>query len=264
MAFYGTLSDADLQELRVKNMGEIVSIIVPIFKVESFLRKCVDSIIGQTYPFLEIILVDDGSPDRSGEICDEYAAKDARVRVIHKKNGGLSDARNAGLDCMSGDYVAFIDSDDWIDCDWVEVLLHNLLEYDAQMSISGIIREFEGEKASSPFLITESYGNEPFQESNIDMMRRYLRTSWVAWDKLYRAELFADLRFPVGEINEDEAIAMQILDRSKTVAITNQTCYHYLERGNSITTAAFSEKKLAWVKHCKDNLEFIRENYPQL
>lgn len=245
-------------------MNEVVSIIVPIFNVEPYLRRCVDSIIKQTYPHLDIILVDDGSPDGCGKICDEYAEKDSRIRVIHKRNGGLSDARNAGLGCMNGDYVAFIDSDDWIDRDWVEVLLGNMLEQHAQMSLSGIVREFESEKESSSVLITGDYGNEPFSESNVDMMRRFFRTSWVAWDKIYQAELFKEIRFPVGEINEDEAIVMQLLDRCRRVAITNQTYYHYLERRNSITTSAFSPKKLDWIKHCKDNLKFVQNHYPEL
>lgn len=245
-------------------MNNIISIIVPIYNVEKYLKKCIDSIRNQTYTHLEIILVDDGSPDNCPKICDEYARIDPRIKVIHKKNGGLSDARNAGIEIMEGEYVAFIDSDDWLDPDWCELLQHTLVEHNADMCLSGIVREFEAKENTAPVLVTDDYGDMPFCESNVDMMRRFLRTSWVAWDKLYRAELFKNLRFPINEINEDEAIALKLLDITKRVAITNKSFYHYLERQNSITTTTFSEKKLAWARHCRDNLEFVREKYPEL
>lgn len=247
-------------------MEKLISIIIPIYKVEPYLHKCVDSILNQTYTNLEVILVDDGSPDNCGAICDEYAAKDARVKVIHKPNGGLSDARNAGMAVMQGEYVIFVDSDDYVDTNWCEVLLKNICVYDADMSISGIIEEVVKNGITERTVVTPEYGNAPFCESNVDMMRRYFETAWAAWDKLYRAELFDGITYPVGEINEDEAIVLHLLDRCKRVCYTNEVFYHYVRRvdGSSITTSSFSTKKLAWVKHCRDNLEFIRQKYPQL
>ena len=246
-------------------MKPLISVIIPIYNVEPHLHRCVDSICAQTYENLEIILVDDGSPDGCGEICEEYAARDGRVRVIHKPNGGLSDARNAGLDIMTGAYVAFVDSDDWIEPAMYERLLSHLINFQADMSVGGIVVEVE-QGASVTIEKSVDYGAEPFSETNVEMMRRYLNSSWAAWDKLYKADLFNEIRYPVGEINEDEAIVLQLLDRCKTVCYTNEIFYHYIRRlnGQSITTSSFSTKKLVWPKHCRDNLAFVRENYPEL
>lgn len=246
-------------------MGELISVIVPIYKVEPYLRKCVDSILNQTYQNLEIILVDDGSPDNCGLICDEYAQKDSRIRVIHKPNGGLSDARNAGMEVMSGNYVAFVDSDDWIEPEMYETLLTQLKKYNADMSFGGVTDDLERDGAVTS-VKTSQYGDTPFAEDKLAAMKRYFHGSWAAWDKLYRASLFDGIRYPVGEINEDEAIVLHLLDRCERVCYTNQVFYHYMKRENSgsITTADFSLKKLAWQKHCADNLAFIRENYPEL
>ena len=241
------------------------SVIVPVYNVETVLPHCIESILNQSVSDFELILIDDGSPDQSGAICDEYAAMDARVRVIHKPNGGLSDARNAGMDIMTGKYVAFVDSDDWIEAHMYHTLLTQLLHFDADIAMCDAAVEVQvGDTVS----VTEAadYGSAPFAERNTDAMRRFLRTSCAAWDKLCKAELFDDLRFPVGEINEDEAIMLRLLDRCKTVCYTGESCYHYVRRtdGQSITTSSFSAKKLVWVRHCRDNLAFVREKYPEL
>lgn len=246
-------------------MSDLISVIVPVYNVEPYLRKCVDSILNQTYRNLEIILVDDGSPDNCGAICDEYAAKDTRIKVIHKINGGLSDARNAGLDIMTGAYIAFVDSDDWIEPSMYEKLLDLLLVYDADMAFGGVSDDLEKDEAVTS-VKQSNYGKTPFSESNLAAMQRYFHGSWAAWDKLYKAELFDGIRFPVGEINEDEAIVLHLLDRCKTVCYTNEIFYHYMRRptGQSITASAFSLKKLAWPKHCRENLAFVQEKYPEL
>lgn len=246
-------------------MNELISVIVPVYKVEPHLRKCIDSILNQTYRNLEIILVDDGSPDNCGTICDEYAAMDERLKVIHKANGGLSDARNAGLDIMTGKYVAFVDSDDWIEPVMYEKLFDLLRECDADMSFGGVADDVVRDD-SAVTVKTSNYGSAPFSENNIEAMRRYFQGSWAAWDKLYKAELFDGIRFPVDEINEDEAIVLQLLHRCRRVCYTNEVFYHYIKRpeGNSITTSSFSTKKLVWQKHCADNLKFVQENYLEL
>ena len=242
-----------------------ISIIVPVYKTEPYLRKCVDSILAQTHPDLEVILVDDGSPDHSGQICDEYAVQDPRVRVIHKPNGGLSDARNAGLDICTGDYIGFVDSDDWIEPTMYGTLLEMLLRFDADMAFGGVADELERDGTITTFR-TSDYGQTPFSEDRIAAMHRYFHGSWAAWDKLYRAELFRDIRYPVGEINEDEAIALHLLEKCDTVCYTNEVCYHYMKRisSGSITMAPFTVKDLAWKDHCAANLRYVREHHPEL
>lgn len=246
-------------------MNSLISVIVPIYKVEKYLRKCIESILSQTYTNLEIILVDDGSPDKCGEICDEYEKRDSRIKVIHKKNGGLSDARNAGLDIMAGNYVAFVDSDDWIEPQMYEHLLAKLHYFHADISIGGVSCDLDDNGIINTEKIV-SYDSAPFSEGNVETMHRFFTTSWAAWDKLYKADLFRDIRYPVGEINEDEAIVLQLLSKCTRVCYTNEVFYHYMRRpsSGSITAANFSVKKLAWQAHCRDNLEFVQAHYPTL
>lgn len=246
-------------------MSEKISVIVPVYKVEPYLCKCVDSILAQTYQNLEIILVDDGSPDACGAICDKYAKQDNRITVIHKPNGGLSDARNAGLDVMTGDYVAFVDSDDWIMPRMYETLLQMLKQFQADMAFGAVADDLEQDGKVTTVKVS-NYGDEPFSESAAEAMRRYFHGSWAAWDKLYKADLFRDIRYPVGEINEDEAIVLQLLSKCSRVCYTGEIFYHYMKRpgSGSITVSDFSVKKLDWQKHCAANLKFIQENDPEL
>lgn len=246
-------------------MNDLISVIVPIYKVEAYLRKCVDSIIGQTYKNLEIILVDDGSPDGCGAICDAYAAEDDRIKVIHKQNGGLSDARNAGLDIMTGEYVGFVDSDDWIEPEMYEKLMENMKHFQADISFGGVSDDLERDGVVKSVKVSD-YGPKPFAESNTDAMKRYFLGSWAAWDKLYKASLFNNIRYPKGEINEDEAIVLRLLEQCENVCYTNEIFYHYMHRqgSGSITSSDFSKKKLIWADHCKANLEFVSEKYPEL
>ncbi len=242
----------------------MISVIVPIYRVEEYLKRCVDSILNQTYNDLEIILVDDGSPDNCPAICDEYAKKDSRIKVIHKENGGLSDARNAGLAIAKGEWLSFIDSDDWIEPDMYEILLKNATEYNSQISVGGVNDELCNSD-SIKIIKTTFDGKEDIKcLSPKDAMRKHLLGSWAAWDKIYRREVFKDIKFPVGEINEDEVIMLKLLDKCERIVYNNRVFYHYIHRAESITTASFSPKKLVWVKHCKDNLEWIRKNYPEL
>lgn len=246
-------------------MNERISVIVPIYKVEKYLRKCVDSIIGQTHQNLEIILVDDGSPDDCGAICDAYAAKDSRIKVIHKQNGGLSDARNAGLDIMTGEYVGFVDSDDWIEPEMYEKLLKNMKYFNADISFGGVSDDLERDGVVKSVKVSD-YGEKTFAESKTDAIKRYFLGSWAAWDKLYKASLFDNIRYPKGEINEDEAIVLHLLEQCRKVCYTSEIFYHYMRRQNSgsITMSGFSRKKLAWYNHCKSNLGFVSERYPEL
>ena len=243
---------------------DLISVIVPIYKVEPYLHRCVDSILAQTYQDLEVVLVDDGSPDGCPKICDEYAARDKRIKVIHKDNGGLSSARNAGLDVASGGWISFIDSDDWIEPDMYEILLRNATSANAEISVGGVNDEVVDNDCIT---VTKTTYHGALKEeilSPTEAMVRYFTTSWAAWDKIYRKELFQRIRFPVGEINEDEAIVLKLLDSSKAIVYTNQVFYHYIHRAQSITTSGFSENKLAWYRHCQDNLRWIQQCHPDL
>lgn len=241
-----------------------ISVIVPIYNVEKYLRRCIDSIINQTYRNLEIILVNDGSLDGSLDICKRYEKLDSRIKLINKKNGGLSSARNEGLKIATGDYISFIDSDDWINEDMYESLLSNAIKYNADISVGGVINLLE--KDNSYEVIKNSFtGVHKIQcISGEEAIEKFLMESWASWDKIYKREIHEDIYFPLGEINEDEAIAIEILKRCNKVVYDNKNFYNYIKRENSITTSKFNKKKFDWYKHCKNNLKFIEQEYPKL
>ena len=207
-------------------MDKKISVIVPVYKVEKYLHKCVDSIINQTYQNLEIILVDDGSPDNCGAICDEYAAKDSRVRVIHKENGGVSSARNAGLDICTGDYIGFADSDDWIEPDMYEILLSILDQTRSDMSI-----------------VSFSDGSRPKEQPKIEtltpveariQMHLGCKFQGHVCTKLAKRECYANVHFPEEiTICEDTVVTGELLLKCKKIAFCNLPCYHYVENSTS-------------------------------
>lgn len=208
-------------------MSEKISVIVPVYKVEPYLRKCVGSILAQTYQNLEIILVDDGSPDNCGAICDEYAKQDSRITVIHKPNSGLSDARNAGLDCATGEYITFVDSDDWIDPQHVSALYTSLQE-GADIAVSDIRRVNSNHDLICTFC---------FQQKD-DIV--YESVFGYVWNKLYRRSVVENARFSINYI-EDVIFNLQIHCTNKPrYAFTNSASYNYLLRENSLLTASVS------------------------
>ena len=213
-------------------MESLVSIIVPIYNTQKYLDQCVTSILSQTYRNLQIILVDDGSPDNCGKICDEYAKKDSRIKVIHKQNGGLSDARNVAIDIAKGEYIAFVDSDDCVAKNIYEVLYKNLKENKADISIANYYR-FENEEeiveASQEEKVTVYNRDEMFEHMYDD----YLLTV-VAWNKLYNKKLFSKLRYPKNKVIEDAAIIHYLIDQSTNIVMTNLQLYYYYQRENSI------------------------------
>lgn len=245
-------------------MNKLVTIIVPIYKVEAYLQKCIDSILNQTYKNLEIILVDDGSPDNCGHICDEYAKTDIRIKVIHKKNGGLSDARNAGLDIATGDYIYFIDSDDWIASNAIEILtsyIESNNEIDIVAGCAVDIHEENGKILETNYSIKL----DTIQTLNkIEALKNNLLNGWAAWNKLYKKELFKEIRFPKGKINEDEAVMLHIISLCEKIVLVGQPTYFYFLRPESITTSSFSEKKMDWFENCLNNREFIANHCPSL
>lgn len=224
-------------------MAKKISVIVPVYKVEPYLSRCLDSIINQTYRNLEIILVDDGSPDRCGEICDEYARQDSRIRVIHKANGGLSDARNHGIDVAIGDYIAFVDSDDYVATDMYEKMLARLELDNSDMVVCNYYRFDEG---SAP--PKDGYIQLPdrvlTQDEAFDFYLQIGGDYVSAWNKLYKRTIFDDLRYPVGKIYEDTFVIHEVLNRCARISHLNEQFYYYVMRSGSILHATFSTKNL--------------------
>ncbi|MBR4991213.1 MAG: glycosyltransferase [Oscillospiraceae bacterium] len=241
----------------------LVSVIVPVYKVEAYLGRCVDSILAQTHGNLEVILVDDGSPDRCGMICDEYAEKDPRVCVIHKENGGLSSARNAGIDIAKGEYLEFVDSDDWIEPDAVESLLSAALQHQVDLVIGGRwdVKEKTGEKTVG--LCPEKTETVPAEEA-VRRIFRWENCDSAAWDKLYHRRLFRQIRYPYGVICEDVPVTYLIAFDAGRVTFLSKPIYNYLHRQGSITYSAVSEKNFHLSRHTEKILPYIQKNYPDL
>ena len=219
----------------------MISVIVPVYNVERYIRQCVESILEQTYADLEIILVDDGSTDGSGSICDEYKLKDNRVVVIHKCNGGLSEARNAGLDIARGEYIGFVDSDDYIEPDMYEVLYKNCERYAADLAAARFVKfNTQGEVRKNFTENIEVFSREEMLRLFIVGDRRYEITMSV-WDRLYKRELISDLRFPVGKCYEDIVFSTKVIEKSKINVYIDRALYHYRLREDSISGEDFND-----------------------
>ena len=212
-----------------------LSIIIPVYRVEATLNRCIESVVAQDFGDYELILVDDGSPDGCPQMCDEWAAKDRRIRVIHKVNGGLSDARNAGIDIAQGDYLTFIDSDDYIAEHTLAPLMQKLieqpdidiLEYPAYVFYGSPKQHLLAFQSDTTYHDMDDYWykGQAYQHS-------------YAWNKIYRAELFHDVRFPKGIIFEDMHTLPRLLEQTKTVVTTSQGCYYYCMNDAGITATA--------------------------
>ena len=239
----------------------LISVIIPVYNVEKYLNKCLESVIAQTETRLEIIIVDDGSTDRSGKICDDFISRDKRIRVFHKENEGVSCARNFGIDHASGRYLGFVDSDDYIAPDMYETLLEILERYSAQMSMCGLYDIFDG-KPRTVFEHIETYAVD--REDAIRMVMEAEVVSVTPVNKLYSRELFNEIRFPIGKTAEDAFVMLELLGNCDKVAITNAQKYFYIHRGESITTSAFSLKNLDAIEAYEKNYDIIKKNYPSL
>lgn len=240
-----------------------ISVIVAAYKVEEYLHKCVDSIMAQTYKNLEVILVDDGSPDSSGAICDEYALKDDRVRVIHKLNGGQSTARNTALDAAHGDYIGFIDGDDWIEPSMYEVLLCEMLKESADIVQCGWYKVSPEGVKECPFTeqFRERYTSDEGLEELIKSKGGHLNTSVCC--KLFKNEVAQKFRFtPVRAYEDDEYIFKTVSVASKIVCVNNPL-YNYLNREGSTMTASFNINKLALVTIQKNICDLLKIRLPE-
>ena len=239
-------------------MEKLISIIVPVYKVEKHLCQCIDSIINQTYKNLEIILVDDGSPDCCPKICDEYSKKDKRIKVIHKENGGLSSARNAGLDIASGEYISFIDSDDYISEKFIEVLYDLCEKNECDISECDFIKFEDIVKLNEVGKSVVIYTNDEIQNKLYEI-EGYKHI--VVWNKLYKRYLYEKLRFPIGKINEDEYCTYKAFFYCKTqIAYTTQQLYYYRNNSESIMGKKFNAKRLDFLDAFEERKKFYLAN----
>lgn len=239
----------------------LISVIVPVYKVEAYLERCVDSIRNQTYKNLEIILVDDGSPDRSGQMCDELALSDSRIRVIHKVNGGLSDARNAGLDAMTGDYVSFVDSDDWIQPDMMEVLLGRMIKENAKISCCGMVRCTDEQELYCFNPNREEQFTLSGQEAQMELLRNYRITNSMN-DKLFSAEIFKELRMKKGVLFEDMQLQYRCIAKADRVTYIGTPFYCYYMAANSISRCVYTLKHYDEIRNSEERIAFYEEQYP--
>ena len=236
-------------------MKEKVSIIVPVYNVEQYLRKCINSILSQSYKNIELILVNDGSTDNSGKICDEYAEKDKRINVIHKTNGGLSEARNVGIENSTGSYLSFIDSDDYIDVDMIELLYYACVDNDCDIAVCGKYIE----KEDGNYYLKNITKKSRVLSKN-DTLKSILLNQLVdvsACDKMYKRDLFKNIKFPKDKYFEDMGTIYKIIDKCNKVYHIRLPKYHYIQRNQSITKSKFDNRYNDMNEHKKDFLKMI-------
>jgi glycosyltransferase involved in cell wall biosynthesis len=225
----------------------LISVIIPVYNVEDYLHKCLDSIISQTYENLEIIVVNDGSTDNSAQICEEYAKKDSRIKLLHKENGGLSSARNAGLDIADGEYIGFVDSDDFIEKNMYERMLNALKEYSANLVICSYFSDRE-----------IKYPCEKSMLADVDFVFKLYLKDYIqayACNKLYSREIFREIRYTDGILFEDMDVFLRIIQKAGKTVLLNDKLYHYVQRENSITNSKFNPRQTK----CLDIIETYKE-----
>lgn len=238
----------------------LVSVIVPIYNVEKYLKSCIDSILAQSYKNYEVILVDDGSPDHSGEICDDYKERFDCIKVIHQNNQGVSAARNNGVIVSEGDYITFIDPDDTITEDYIEYLVSLILKYHAQISVGGSIYQYEGKEIKTPKAETINVFYEP--DEAISRMNYVIGFGTVAWAKMYKRSLVEANPYPIGKRYEDIATTYKIIGDSTGVAFGNKQIYIWFQRPNSFVHNAFDERQLDGIEATKKQLEYVQKRFP--
>ena len=239
----------------------LISIIIPVYKVEKYLEKCIQSVINQTYENLQIILVDDGSPDNCGKICDEYAQKDHRIEVIHKSNGGLSDARNKGLEIAKGEYIGFVDSDDYIEADMYEVLYNLLKQYNADVSICNFYTVSQGK------ISIKNADNGINEYNRIEILKEVLLDNNIqsyAWNKLYKKELFDEIKYPIGKKYEDIGTTFYLLEKCNKVVVTGKSEYYYINRQDSIVNNVTESTITDYIELIMQRYDYIEENIKEL
>ncbi|MFC4710612.1 glycosyltransferase family 2 protein [Enterococcus eurekensis] len=237
-----------------------ISVVVPVYNVQEYLVKCLESIVNQTYSELEIILINDGSTDDSGRICDDYAAMDKRIKVIHQENGGLSAARNTGIKIATSEWITFIDSDDYVAEDYIEYLICLALNNDADVSIGTYTYVTKSKE------IDKGTGEVSIMDNKTAIRRMLLDQGFDmgAWAKMYKTTFFDDNLYPVGKLYEDSFTTYRVVSKAQKVAFGSKSIYYYINREDSIVNRVFNERKLELIEMNKLNENFIRENFPSL
>ncbi|MDM8222233.1 glycosyltransferase family 2 protein [Limosilactobacillus vaginalis] len=240
----------------MRTVNPKISVIVPVYNVEDFLPKCINSLIDQTYKNYEIILVDDGSTDRSGDICDEYSKTINNIIVFHKENGGLSDARNYGVKCSKNEYIIFVDSDDYVDSEYLTYLVYLKNKFNCDLSVSGYIEE--DTEANEKRLVSFS---EETLLNQIDALKEMCYGQHfpiMAWGKLYKRSTLINNQYPLGELNEDVGTTYKIIENCKKIGVGKHAFYHYVERKQSIL---HSSSSLYGVKASVKMIDSFKKEY---
>ncbi len=241
---------------------ELISVIVPVYKVEQYLNQCISSIVNQTYPNLEIILVDDGSPDNCPAMCDAWAEKDQRIRVIHKPNGGLSDARNAGMAAATGELMAFVDSDDWVDLRYIEYLYDAMKQTNSDISACDLREVYDGQITSALYIRQAEVKTATPEEAINDILHNR-RFRAVAWNKLYTREILKNEHFETARLHEDEFFSYRLYDKAERLAYIALPLYNYRKRSGSIMTS-FSVRHLDLLDAYLERITLLESKYPRL
>lgn len=243
-------------------MNSLISIVVPIYNVEKYLKKCVDSIINQTYKNLEIILVDDGSPDNCSKICDEYARQDSRIKVIHKENGGLSEARNAGMKIATGEYISFIDSDDWIKSEMIEDMYNRMIEDKSDLASSGVLWVDENGVEIRNATVSENCVLNT--EQALSELINDGKLKQHVWNKLYKTDLIKNIPFDKGKYHEDVFWSYQVIGKAEKISVEKNSYYYYVQRSESIMGEKYSAKRLDALDAMELRCEYTKEKFPKL
>lgn len=239
----------------------LVSVVVPVYNVEKYLNKCINSLTGQTYQNKEIILVDDGSKDHCPQICDIYAKKYSYIRVVHKKNGGLSDARNTGIEMAKGDYLFFLDSDDYLHPQALEIMLDVAIQHRAEIVECGVLSI--DEYAQNPFNNKQNkYAVLSYTHNKAVMNILDYNFKIMAWNKLYIKRLFDEIKFPTGKLHEDEFTIPYVIDKCSKYCTVDAKLYAYVQRNHSIMSSKFSYKRLDIMEAQQQRINYFCVKYP--
>lgn len=241
----------------------LISIIIPVYNVEAYIKKSLESVLQQSHSDFEIIIIDDGSTDKSVELAKMYESKDSRIRIYSKTNGGLSSARNFGIGKAQGQYITFLDSDDYIAKDYLKVLYENLIKYDSDISIVGFLFDKSG--------TIESTSRNNYFEEVLDSEKAILSmyshpcaspiTFVTSWGKLYKKELFSDIKFPVGKLHEDEFTTYKLYLSAKNIVFINEALYFYRQRSGSIMSQNYSLSRLDIIDAFEDRMQQLKFNH---